>query len=790
MPTTRTRALVRVTGVVQGVGFRPFVHRLAGELGLTGHVGNDAAGVFVEVEGAEPALTTFARRIRDDAPPLAKVDEVEVTPLPPSTDAERDRGFRIVESPSGGHVTTLVPADVAICDDCRRELFDPADRRYRHPFITCTNCGPRFTIVRSLPYDRATTTMAGFPMCAACDVEYHDPTDRRFHAQPVACHDCGPTLRYEPQPATEGASSRGTEAALSAAQHCLAAGGTLAVKGIGGYHLACDATSADAVTRLRDRKQRPHKPFAVMVADVEVARSIARFSPGELAALTSPERPVVLARVRRGGGDDDPAVVGAVAPDGNPRLGVMLPSSPLHELLFASIPGSEAAVPPVLIMTSGNLSGEPICYENAVGRLGHLVDGVLTHDRPIHVPCDDSVVHEVDGEVVPIRRSRGHAPLPLRLPSPAPPTLAVGGELKNTVGVANGRQAWLSQHIGDLEALETLLAFERATHQLTSFFQVDPEVVAVDLHPGYATHRWARRQHGELLEPVQHHHAHAAALLAEHGRAPDEVALVFSFDGTGYGADGTVWGGEVLLADQAEAQRHTHLTTVPLPGADAAVANPSRMALAHLWAAGLPWDDRLAPVATLTQEERRVLAHQLQREVATVPTSSIGRLFDAVSSLLGIRQQITYEGQAAIELEWRADAWSQAGHADDEAPVYRFAIGETIDPAPVLRALTDDVIAGVDGGAIAAGFHLGVAEMITRIAEQVASSGGPRTVGLTGGVFQNSWLTTRTRQRLERIGATVLTHRQVPTNDGGLAYGQLAAVAARAARGDRRPTHR
>lgn len=800
MSATRTRIGVRVTGVVQGVGFRPFVHRLAHELGLDGYVGNDAAGVFIEVEGPGVGIDTFLTRVRSDAPPLARVAEVTVTARSPAGGARAAAaGFRIVASPAGGPVATLVPPDVAICEDCRRELFDPTDRRYRHPFTTCTNCGPRFTITRALPYDRPMTTMAGFAMCEACEVEYHDPTDRRFHAQPIACPDCGPTLRFEPAghraDGSDGGAARGTEPALAAAHRTLAAGGTVAVKGIGGFHLACDATAPAAVARLRSRKQRPDRPFAVMVADLESARAIVDLDDAELAALTSPQRPVVLAR-RRASADglgeqvDQPAtsVADEVAP-GNPWLGIMLPSSPLHELLFAAGQEPGVGVPPVLVMTSGNIAGEPICFDDddARARLAPLVDGFLTHDRPIHVPCDDGVVRVIDGEVVPIRRSRGDAPLPLALPAAAPPTLAVGAELKNTVGVGAGQQAWLSQHIGDLGALETLQAFERAAEQLTSFFQIRPTHVAVDPHPGYATHAWARRHHRDQLEPVQHHHAHAAALLAEHELPPEETVLVATFDGTGYGDDHTVWGGELLLSDQATSRRVAHLSTVPLPGGDSAVTNPARMALAHLWAAQLPWDERLACVAALTATERRLLRHQLERDLACVPTSSAGRLFDAVSALLGVRQTISYEGQAAIELEWLADAFTTAGHADASAPRYGFAIlpqpdGWHLDPAPVLAALLDDLLAGVDRRALAAGFHLAVAHAIVEVAERVAADDGPRTVGLTGGVFQNAWLTTRTRAGLEAAGSRVLTHRRVPPNDGGLAYGQLAAVAARLAR--------
>jgi hydrogenase maturation protein HypF len=803
------RVHLRVTGVVQGVGFRPFVHRIARELDLGGLVGNDADGVFIEVEGDPAAVEHFVRRVRDDAPPLASVATVVVTELPvhdgplsvPTdtavTEGESADRFVIVPSRPGGAVTTLVPPDVAICDDCRHELFDPDDRRFRHPFITCTNCGPRFTIVRSLPYDRPFTTMAGFPMCPRCEVEYHDPTDRRFHAQPIACPDCGPTLRYEPTvPGAVAQDASGTEAALAAAQRCLAAGGIVAVKGVGGFHLACDATSAAAVTLLRERKHRPHKPFAVMVADAASATAIATFRPEELAALTSFQRPVVLVprRDADAGDTDAPAVVEEVAP-GNPTLGVMLPSTPLHELLLAPALDPEVAVPRVLVMTSGNVSGEPMAFEDADAheRLGHLVDGFLTHDRPIHVPCDDGVVRSIGGGLVPLRRSRGDAPLPIGLPVDAPPSLAVGAELKNTIGVATGRRAWLSQHIGDVGDLATLRALERAVAQLTDFFDIDPEVVAADPHPAYATHAWARRHHRERLETVQHHHAHIAAVLAEHGVGIDEPVIGVAFDGTGFGCDDTVWGGEVLVADLAEARRARHLAVVPLPGGDSAVTNPARMALAHLWAAGIDWGEDLACVAALTPSQRALLRQQLERGVAVTPTSSMGRLFDAVAALLGVRQAITYEGQAAIELEWLAGESAAAPRDEatplDEAtcvdgphaelPVYHFPIAPVIDPGPVLAAIVRDVRAGVPRPAIAAAFHLAVAVAVVEVATEVAAAGGPRTVALSGGVFQNDRLTTATRTGLEDTGFRVLTHRLVPPNDGGLALGQLAVVAAR-----------
>ena len=636
-PARTTVELVRrrylVTGVVQGVGFRPFVHRVATEQGLVGFVGNAAGEVFVEVQGGAEAVAEFARRLVAQAPPLARIASVAEE----ARTVEAAACFTIVPS-RDGEGATPIPPDVALCEDCLAELFDPADRRYRHPFVTCTNCGPRFTIITGLPYDRPATTMAGFPMCAACAAEYADPADRRFHAQPVCCTDCGPSLTFRPAAAA---------APLDAARAALKAGQVVAIKGIGGYHLACDATSEAAVATVRARKERGGKPFAVMVRDVAAARELAEIDDAEAAVLTSPARPVVLLRRR-----PHAAIADAVAPD-NPWLGVLLPYTPVHHLLLES--GG------TLVMTSANRSDEPICFtaEDAATRLPVLADAVLDHDRPIHVPCDDSVVRVVgdseDVHELPIRRSRGFAPLPVDLGRRGPAVLAVGGELKNTFCLTDGALAYCSAHVGDMGTLETLRAYERAVGQLTAL-RGRPTRLAADLHPAYLTRAWAERNADDRpLDLVQHHHAHVVSLLAEHGLLGEPIVGV-AFDGTGYGTDATIWGGEILVLgpDSHRFTRAAHLATVSLPGGDAAVRHPRRMALAHLHAAGIAWDADLPPVAACTPEELRLLASQLKSGAACVPTTSMGRLFDAVASLLGIRHEARYEAEAAMALEHAA----------------------------------------------------------------------------------------------------------------------------------------
>ena len=757
-----------VTGVVQGVGFRPFVHRIASGLGLTGFVGNDSGAVFLEVQGPCARIDEFHRRLRAEAPPLAAISAVHIVDV--SAERMCDSTFRIVNSQTVAGATTPIPPDIAVCDDCIAELFDPNDRRYRHPFVTCTNCGPRFTIIRALPYDRPATTMSAFTMCERCAAEYHDPANRRFHAQPIACPDCGPSLWFAADPDRVD----GSDAALGATQQALAAGAVVAIKGIGGYHLACRVDDEAVVAALRTRKARGAKPLAMLVRDLDVARRYAHIDDTEAAVLSSAARPIVLLRRRRGA-----PVADAVAP-GSPLVGLMLPYSPIHHLLLASVPGVEAPVPDALVLTSANRSDAPICFteDDAALRLlrpsAALCDAVLDHDRPIHVPCDDSVVRVVrDQEVaweLPIRRSRGYAPLPVDLGRDGPPVLAVGGELKNTFCLTDGARAYLSGHIGDMETLETLRAFERAVGQLSEI-RHQPVRLAADLHPGYHTRGWADRRAGDRpLDLVQHHHAHVVSLLAEHGRIGEPIIGV-SFDGTGYGCDQTIWGGEILKLgrDSHRFVRAAHLLPVPQPGGDAAVRNPWRMALSQLWMAGIDWTPDLPPVTAATQGELRLIRSQLECGTGCVPCSSMGRLFDAVASLLGLRHQIDYEGQAAIELEALADSIG-----DTAGPKLRLAVRPdgVIDPAGMLRTMVAALRAGVQPAVLAAEFHQAIAVAVVEAVEMVA--GPVRLVGLTGGVFQNVLLLQGCRQRLQQAGFEVLTHHMVPPNDGGLALGQAA----------------
>ena len=776
---TRLRRRFTVSGLVQGVGFRPFAYAAAAALSLAGSVANTSDGVVIEVEGDPDAVREYGRRLRSDAPPLAMIVAVREAELP----TQGGTGFTIAASHSDGPARTLASPDVAICADCLRELRDPADRRYRHPFITCTNCGPRFTIITALPYDRATTTMAGFPMCPACRAEYDDPADRRFHAQPIACPDCGPRLELVDASGTP----LGPGDPLAEARARLAAGQIVAVKGLGGYHLACDAGNAAAVAELRRRKQRGGKPFAVMVADLDAARRLVTLSDGEQRLLTDARRPIVLLPRRAGA-----TVAAEVAPD-NPDLGLMLPYTPLHVLLLGL--DGDPPGPDTLVMTSGNLSGEPIVTGDAeaLDRLARLADCWLRHDRAIRVPCDDSVSRHVAGAELPIRRSRGYAPLPLALPFEVPATLAAGADLKNTCALASGRYAWLSPHIGDMDDLATIDALTSTEAHLAELTGVRADLIVADLHPGYRSSEWARRRAaGRPVRLVQHHHAHIASVMAEHGLGADEQVIGIAFDGTGYGPDGAVWGGEVLIAGYKSYRRAARLGYVPLAGGDASVLRPYRMALAHLHAAGVPWHRDLPPVAACPRTERDLLARQFEAGrpasrgpsdgaedpnrwgAGCVPTSSMGRLFDAVSSLAGVRHTVEYEAEAAIVLEGLARAAPAGGDRPYAFDVSPSPVGPDVaDAGPVIREVAADVLAGMPAAVVAARFHAAVAALIARLAETGRDRTGLDVVALGGGVFQNALLLEQAQRLLRERGFTVLRPRLLPPNDGGIALGQL-----------------
>jgi hydrogenase maturation protein HypF len=709
----RERRRIRVRGVVQGVGFRPFVHGLATRSALGGHVLNDGEGVVVEAEGERAELDAFVATLRLEAPPLARVTDVAAEPLEPLG----ERGFTIAPSRTTARAT-LVPPDAATCDDCLRELFDPNDRRHRYPFITCTNCGPRFTITRSVPYDRQTSTMDRFTLCDACRREFEDPGDRRFHAVTNACPECGPTLSMP----------------LEEAVALLRAGAIVAVKGLGGYHLACDAASESAVARLRSRKHRDEKPFAILTGAPEL---LAELTPDELEVLRSRERPIVLVERR-----PDAPVAGGVAPDTD-LLGLMLPYTPLHHLLAHDFGGP-------LVLTSGNVSDEPIAFthDDAHRRLAGIADAFLEHDRAIHRRCEDSVLR---GRTV-LRRSRGYAPGALPLPAAVAPIVAAGADLKGSFCVTRDGEAFLSPHLGDLASEAAHRAFREDLALYLSMLEVEPEVVAHDLHPEYFSTKWALEQEGELVG-VQHHHAHAASCLAEHGLTGPALALVF--DGTGFGTDGTLWGGELLLADLSSAERLAHLDAVPLPGGEAAIREPWRLAALHLERGGLavPW-----PAWELVRESLKL---------APVLTSGVGRLFDAVAALLGLCERTTYDGQAALRLEEAAGT--------RPARPYRWRFG---DPTGLVLLCERDLRSGRPVHEIAARFHETLAESA---AAACSESAGPDTVVLSGGSFQNARLLASTRQRLERRGFRVITHCAVPPNDGGIGYGQVAVAATRIA---------
>ena len=796
VPATMCRMRVRVSGTVQGVGFRPFVFRLAEELALAGWVRNDERGVEAEIEGEHEAVATFLDRLSADAPPLARVEDVIAEPLP----ARGERAFLIAPSVHGRHADTPVAADAATCSECLAELSAPGDRRFRYPFINCTNCGPRFTIVCGVPYDRPLTAMADFVMCAACRAEYEDPRDRRFHAQPNACPACGPRALLVGAGNVIGVASGsginlvGAELtpssdAVRATARLIADGAIVAIKGLGGFHLACRADDATTVARLRARKRREERPFALMVADLDVASRLALIGDEEAQLLRAPARPIVLAPRRA-----DARVASGVAP-GTPEIGLLLPYTPLHHMLMAD--AGELGVE-ALVMTSGNVSEEPIAYEDAdaLVRLAPIADAFLLHDRPIHIRTDDSVVRAVGvGErrrTLVLRRSRGYVPASLPLPVTARPLLACGAELKSTFCLARGEQAWVSHHIGDLKNYETLRSFGEGVAHFERLFAVAPEVIAHDLHPdylstGYALERAADGEAsgersgpgeaGSMLVGVQHHHAHLAARLAEHGELGPAVGAVF--DGSGYGTDGTVWGGELLVGDLCAFERVGHLRAVRLPGGDRAVREPWRVACA--WLGQICDDADEAPslpgtlANSVTPERWGTIARLARSELAPIATSA-GRLFDAVAALCGVRATVTYEGQAAIELEAAVD------HA--ERGEYAIALEShdgvlELDPRAAVSAIASERAAGVPIGAVAARFHTGLARGTASACEQIAGARGINIVVLSGGVFQNRVLLERTVAELEQAGLRVLVPERLPPGDGGISYGQAAVAAAR-----------
>ncbi len=761
------RRVVTVRGIVQGVGFRPFVYGLASQLDLGGFVRNRGGEVAIEVEGEPAALNAFVEELTQHPPPLARIDSVSWAPLP----TQGDRAFHIEASHADVAAQVVISPDIATCPDCLRELFDPQDRRYGYPFLNCTNCGPRLTIVTGAPYDRERTTLADFTLCPQCRAEYDDPRDRRFHAQPVACPACGPQL--EARDAT-GRPLK-TDDPLAVFVAALRDGRIGALKGLGGFHLVCDARRNDVVQELRRRKHRDEKPLAVMVRDLPAAEALCAVDPLARQLLASPRCPIVLLHLPSAASGP---IAEAVAP-GNPYLGVMLPYTPLHHLLLAALDGAP------LVMTSGNRSDEPIAYENedALQRLAGIADVFLIHNRPIHVRCDDSVARVVAGAELPLRRSRGYAPQPMHLPRPCPaPVLAVGGQLKGTFALARGEQVFLSHHLGDLDHYEAFRAFEKDVTLYEALFAIPPEWIAHDLHPDYASTRYALAR-GLPCIAVQHHHAHLAACLAEHGL--NERAIGVTFDGTGLGTDGAVWGGEFLVGDYASFQRAARLRYVGMPGGEQAIREPWRMAIAHLRDAGCAsagLSSRI-PAAAL-----RTVETMLDRGFNAPPTSSMGRLFDAVAAIAGLRTHASHEGQAAIELEWAAVAkapdtaypWEVLEQSEDASgQPSADPSGVVIDTRPLIRAVADDARGGVEPARIARRFHSTIVEVIVGMCVHIRQKTGLEATALSGGVWMNALLTEETTARLTREGFRVYRHQHTPPNDGGLSLGQAAVAAHR-----------
>jgi hydrogenase maturation protein HypF len=789
------RRRIDVSGIVQGVGFRPYVYRLATDHHLTGTITNTSSGVTIEVQGTNESVEDFVRCLPQQAPPIARITDIFVREIQCNSDCE----FRIIKSFAGESVHTLISPDIAMCDDCLRELLDPADRRYSYPFINCTNCGPRFTITGSIPYDRARTSMASFQMCATCQAEYEDPLNRRFHAQPNACWDCGPQLQFQDR---EGRILSSKKDPILATASALRAGKIVAIKGLGGFHLAADATNGGAVDLLRERKRRVEKPFAIMVPNLQTAAQLSELSTGECEALDSVERPIVLLRRKEGG-----PVAEQVAPF-NRDLGVFLPYTPVHHLLFAE--GKFTA----LVMTSANLSEEPIAIDNdeALSRLSGLADYFLVHNREILLRCDDSVVRmsrqrvysarsglsprplrskafnrrdrgddaDAAEKLQQLRRSRGFVPVPVFLNRTMPPILAVGGELKNTICLTKDSHAFLSQHIGDLENLGSYKFFEEAIYHLQTILEIEPTAIAHDLHPDYFSTKWALQQTNLPLVRVQHHHAHIASCMAENHLAGNVIGI--ALDGTGYGTDGNIWGGEVLIAKCNGFERAAHLEYVPLPGGSAAIHEPWRMAVSYLFhyfgrdflKLKLQFLDSVEPAKV------ELLLQMIERKINSPLTSSCGRLFDAVAAIVGMRQHVNYEAQAAIELEMAI------GSSCDEKESYPFDLVSDgnawiISTRPLFEQVLRDLKKAVPAGRISARFHNGLAAVLAQISGILRERTGLDRVCLSGGTFNNVYLTEKLCERLLDDDFPVFTQSEVPSGDGGLSLGQAMIAAHKAA---------
>ncbi len=749
---------IHINGIVQGVGFRPFIYNLALKHNLQGWVRNSASGVDIKITGTVTDLETFCRKISESPPPLSQIDSIAVAEIP----FHEFSDFSIIKSHNQSSDFIPISPDVAICKDCRTELFNPADRRYLYPFINCTNCGPRFSIIQEIPYDRPKTSMSGFEMCEECREEYENPLDRRFHAQPIACFACGPKVWLE---MASGEVLSKHHETIQESRKLISQGKILAIKGLGGFHLACDASNPAAVKRLRDSKQRPSKPFALMAFDLTTIQQFVHISKTAELLLTSPQAPIVLMPIKGHPGFSD-----AIAP-GLTQLGFMLPYTPLHLLLMQP----QENYPQVLVMTSGNLSEAPILHENQSARekLSHIADAFLMHDRPIHRRIDDSVYMVQDQRPYPVRRARGYAPNPIRLDKPQPQVLAVGPQMKNSFCLTRDKYAFLSHYIGEMDNWETIKDFRSAIQDYEHLFRIQPQVIAYDMHPDYSSTNYAQTrisEEGLTGFPIQHHHAHLAACAVENGISPETEVAGFIFDGTGYGTDGTIWGGEIFVGNCLEFSRFAYLNPVPLPGGEAAIRMPARMALSTLWAYDIPWDDRLPPVAYLSTQERLILHHQLENQINTPLTSSMGRLFDAVSALIGVRDIISYDAQAAIELE----ALVRPG----ELRYYPWQFEEQlIDIKPMLESILADFFAGISNTIIASKFHNTIANICLEFAIKLQKLFDIEYFVLSGGVWQNLNLLNLVVNQLKMQDLVPLTHKMMPPNDGCISFGQAMICA-------------